>query len=220
VLPRVSPLAGDPEFIEDSADSEFHEPSLRFPFSDRSEIVELRMITAKKHDQVPMSEWNLAQINVGRLVAPRGDPRVAPFFDALDRVNALADSSAGFIWRLQSEAGNATDMQPTSDPLFVVNMSLWSDAESLFDFVYRSAHTPVMARRRDYFERFEGNYLALWWVPAGHTPDVDEGLSRLWRLDRYGPTRDAFTFKMRFPAPGLAGLPKDMQPDPWCLGRA
>jgi hypothetical protein len=165
-------------------------------------------------------DWILAQINVGRLVAPRGDPRVAPFFDALDRVNALAEGSPGFIWRLQSEAGNATDIQPTSDPLFLVNMSLWSDAEALFEFVYRSAHTPEMAKRREYFERFEGHYQALWWVPAGHTPDVDEGLSRLWRLDRYGPTREAFTFKMRYPAPGRAGLPKDMQPDPWCLGRA
>ena len=83
-------------------------------------------------------------------------------------------------WRLQSEAGNATDIQTTSDSLFLVNMSLWSDAEALFDFVYRSAHTPEMARRREYFERFEGAYQALWWVPAGHTPDVDEGLSRLW----------------------------------------
>jgi len=166
------------------------------------------------------AEWQLSQINVGRLVAPKGDPRVAAFFDALDRVNALADRSAGFIWRLQSEAGNATDIQPTSDPLFIVNMSLWSDAESLFDFVYRSAHTPVMAERRNYFERFDGAYQALWWVPAGHIPTVDEGLSRLWRLDLYGPTREAFTFKARFPAPGLPGRPLDMQPDPWCVGRA
>jgi Domain of unknown function (DUF3291) len=164
--------------------------------------------------------WQLAQINVGRLVAPQGDARVAPFFEALDRINALAERSPGFVWRLQSEAGNATDIQPTSDPLFLVNMSLWSDAEALFDFVYRSAHTPVMAGRRQFFERFEGAYQALWWVRAGHRPTVDEGLSRLWRLDRYGPTREAFTFKARFPVPGLPDAPVDMQPDPWCLGRA
>ncbi len=166
------------------------------------------------------SEWHLAQINVGRLVAPRDDPRVAPFFDALERINALADRSPGFIWRLQSENGNATDIQATFDSLFLVNMSLWSNAEALFDFVYQSAHTLEMARRREYFERFEGAYQALWWVAAGHVPNVDEGLSRLWRLDRYGPTCDAFTFKVRFPAPGLPGPPKDMKPDPWCLGRA
>jgi hypothetical protein len=115
--------------------------------------------------------------------------------------------------KTHTSAGNATDIQTTSDPLFLVNMSLWSDAEALFEFVYRSAHAPEMARRREYFERFEGAYQALWWVPAGHVPDVDEGLSRLWRLDRYGPTREAFTFKMRFPAPGLPGSPKDMEPE-------
>jgi hypothetical protein len=168
----------------------------------------------------PKAGWHLAQINVGRLVAPPGDARVSPFFEALDRVNVLAERSTGFVWRLQSDAGNATDIQTTSDPLFLVNMSVWQDAESLFEFVYRSAHTPEMARRREYFERFEGAYQALWWVRAGYVPEVDEGLSRLWRLDRYGPTREAFTFKMRFAAPNQSDPPKDMQPDPWCIGRA
>jgi hypothetical protein len=165
-------------------------------------------------------EWHLAQINVGRLLAPRGDPRVQPFFDALARVNAIADASPGFIWRLQTEAGNATDLLPTSDPLFIVNLSVWTEPDALFNFVYRSAHTPEMARRREYFAPFEGAYQALWWVPARHIPSIDEGLSRLWRLDRYGPTPFAFTFKARFPAPGLPGSPVDMQPDPWCVGRA
>jgi hypothetical protein len=158
-----------------------------------------------KHEN---DEWQLAQINVGRLVAPRGDAQVQPFFDALDRINALADSCPGFVWRLQSESGNATDIQSTPDPLFLVNMSVWSDAEALFDFVYRSAHTSVVAQRRQYFESFDSSYQALWWIPAGHRPSVDEGLSRLWRLDRYGPTQQAFTFKARFPAPGVAGLPE------------
>lgn len=164
--------------------------------------------------------WQLAQINVGRLVAPSDDPRVKPFFDALDRINALAEESPGFVWRLQGEAGNAADIRATSDALFLVNLSVWADAETLFDFVYRSAHTPEMARRREYFERFEGAYQALWWVPAGHRPSVDEGLSRLWRLDRYGPTQFAFTFKAGFPAPGISGSPIDMHPDPWCAARA
>ena len=164
--------------------------------------------------------WQLAQVNVGRLVGARNDARVAPFMAALDRVNALADASPGFVWRLQDEGGNATGLQPTADPLFIVNMSVWADAESLFAFVYRSAHAPEMARRREYFERFEGAYQALWWVPAGHLPSIDEGLSRLWRLDRYGPTPQAFTFKARFPAPGGMGLPVDMEPEPGCAGRA
>ncbi len=161
--------------------------------------------------------WQLAQINVGRLVAPKGDSRVQPF-DALDRINALADLADGFVWRLQTEAGDATDIQPTADPLLLVNLSVWSDADSLFDFVYRSAHTPEMARRREYFQPFDGAYQALWWVPPGHRPTVDEGLSGLWRLDRHGPTPQSFTFKVRFPAPGQLGSPVDMQPDPCCVG--
>ena len=160
--------------------------------------------------------WHLAQINIGRMVAPKGDPRVQPFYDALDRINALADAAPGFVWRLQDEEGNATGIQPTSDPLLLVNLSVWTDPESLFDFVYRSAHTPEMGRRREYFEKFEGAFQALWWIRASHRPTVDEGLSRLWRLDRYGPTAHAFTFKARFPAPGIDDLPIDMHPDPWC----
>ncbi|WP_067734934.1 DUF3291 domain-containing protein [Novosphingobium naphthalenivorans] len=164
--------------------------------------------------------WHLAQINIGRLVAPHGDPRVQPFFDALDRVNALADASEGFVWRLQDESGNAMGISYSPDPLLAVNMSVWRDADSLFNFVYRSAHTPVMAKRRDYFERFEGAYQALWWIPAGTVPAVSDGLSRLWLLDRFGPCPQAFTFKARFPAPDEAGLPVDHKPDPWCVGNA
>lgn len=164
--------------------------------------------------------WQLAQINIGKLLAPEGDPRVQPFFDALGRVNAIADASPGFVWRLQSESGNATDIAVSPDPLLIVNMSVWQDAESLFEFVYRSGHTPEMARRREYFHRFEGAYQALWWVPEGHRPGIEEGLSRLWMLDRYGPTPQSFTFKLRFPQPGLADPPLDMQPDPWCIGNA
>ena len=166
------------------------------------------------------ADWHLAQINIGRLAAPQGDPRVQPFFDALGRVNAIADAAPGFVWRLQDESGNAMGISYSPDPLLAVNMSVWRDADSLFEFVYRSAHTPVMARRRDYFQRFDGAFQALWWIPAGHVPTVSEGLSRLWLLDRFGPCPQAFTFKARFPAPDEAGLPVDHQPDPWCMGNA
>jgi hypothetical protein len=164
--------------------------------------------------------WHLAQVNIGRLVAPEGDPRVQPFFDALDRVNALAEASPGFVWRLTGEGNNATDLRPTPDPQLAVNMSVWTDADTLFAFVYRSTHTPVMARRRDYFERFDGAFQAMWWIPAGEIPTLSDAFSRLWMLDRYGPTPHAFTFKARFPAPGLDGVPVDHQPDPWCVGTA
>jgi hypothetical protein len=99
-------------------------------------------------------------------------------------------------------------------------MSVWRDPEALFAFVYRSSHTPVMAQRRQWFERFDGAHQALWWIPAGHIPGVEEGLSRLWLLDRYGPSPQAFTFKARFDAPGVGGAPVDMHPDPWCVGNA
>lgn len=167
-----------------------------------------------------MTGWHLAQINIARLVAPHGDPQVEAFFADLDRINAIADASPGFVWRLQDEGGNATALLPTPDPRLIVNMSVWADAEALFAFVYLSAHTPVMARRREWFDRFDGAFQALWWVVAGTRPTVEEGLSRLWMVDHFGPTQHAFTFKARFAAPGAGGLPVDMQPDPWCVGRA
>lgn len=164
--------------------------------------------------------WQLAQINIARLIAPVGDPKVAGFFAELARINALADASPGFVWRLQDEAGDATGLQPTPDPTLLVNMSVWSDADSLFAFTYRSAHTAVMAQRRSWMEPSRTAYQALWWIEAGTIPTVDEGLARLWMLDRFGPTAHGFTFKTTFPRPGEHSGPIDMQPDPWCLGRA
>ena len=88
----------------------------------------------------------------------------------LDAVNALADDSPGFVWRLQSDSGNATDIDVGGDPLFIVNLSVWESVEALSKFVYRTAHRDVMIRRREWFERPHGPYQALWWVPAGHRP--------------------------------------------------
>lgn len=167
-----------------------------------------------------MPDWQLSQINIARLVAPQGDPLVQDFFDRLDEVNAMAEASPGFVWRLVGDGNDATDLQPTADPQLIVNMSVWDSAEALFDFVYKSGHTPVMARRRQWFERPAGAYQALWWVPAGHRPSVDEGFAKLWHLDRFGPTAHAFTFKARFSKPSEAHPPGDMQPDRCCIGQA
>jgi len=164
--------------------------------------------------------WHLAQVNIGRMVAPADDPAVKGFFDNLDRVNAMADATEGFVWRLTGEGNNATDLAPTPDPRLLINMSVWRDAEALFEFVYRSAHTPIMAQRRQWFERYEGAFQALWWIPAGTIPTIEDALAKLWLLDRYGPSPSAFTFKARFPAPGLGGAPIDHIPDPWCAGTA
>ena len=167
------------------------------------------------------TDWQLAQVNVARLLHPEGDPRVAEFFDNLDRINALAEQSEGFVWRLKEEgSGNATGLQVAPDPRLIVNMSVWRDADALFEFTYRSAHTPIMTKRRQWFERASGAYQALWWIEPGHVPTIEEGLAKLWLIDRFGPSPQAFGFKTRFPAPGLAGPPADHQPDPWCVGNA
>ena len=145
-----------------------------------------------------MSNWHLAQINVGELKRERGDPVVQPFFDVLDEINALAEKSPGFVWRLEDETGNATGIQIAPEAKFILNMSVWEGFDALFNFVYRSQHTPVMARRKDWFEHFGSTYQALWWVPAGHTPTIDEAIARLWVLEKYGPSPRAFHFKARF----------------------
>ena len=148
-----------------------------------------------------MTAYHLAQINIGRALAPLDDPLLAGFMSRLDDINALADASPGFVWRLQSDSGNATDIQAFSDPRMLINLSVWESLESLFDFVYRSGHTAVMAQRREWFETSGSPYMALWWVSAGHQPSVEEALGRLEHLERHGPTPEAFTFKQHFAAP-------------------
>jgi uncharacterized protein DUF3291 len=164
--------------------------------------------------------WHLAQLNVGRLVGPLETPPLADFVAALDRVNALADASPGFVWRLKSDSGNATDIRAGDDPLFIVNMSVWVSVEALFEFVYRSAHTKVMTRRREWFDKPDAAYQVLWWVPAGTVPTVEEALQRLAHLRAHGPSPFAFTFRARHPPPGEPGEPADMRPDPYCVGWA
>jgi hypothetical protein len=163
-----------------------------------------------------MNKWHIAQLNVGRAVAPPGSPELADFMAALDRINALAESSPGFVWRLQSDSGNATDILVSQDPRFLVNMSVWSSVESLFAFVYRSGHTDVLKRRREWFEKAAEAHQVLWWIPAGHIPTVEEALDRLAHLRRHGPTERAFTFSQRYPSPAESGPPQDMKPEPYC----
>lgn len=154
-----------------------------------------------------MTKFHLAQINIGRLRAPVGDPMIADFAANLDRINALADSSPGFVWRLVGEGNNATDIRPDADdPLMALNMSVWESPQALGAFVYRSDHLPVMRRRAEWFEKLE-LYMALWWVPIGHRPSVAEGLSKVETLRRLGPTPEAFTFRCTFPAPGADEAP-------------
>ena len=126
----------------------------------------------------------------------RTAPVVAALMAALEPINALADASPGFVWRLQTEAGNATDIQEFDDPLLLLNMSVWESIESLRAFTYTTAHTDVLRRRREWFDKPAEAHLVLWWVPAGHNPTTAEATERLEILRRDGPSPRAFTFRV------------------------
>lgn len=147
-----------------------------------------------------MSGYELAQLNIAKLLAPIESPQLADFVANLERINALADDAPGFVWRLQTEDGDATSIRSFGAD-YIVNMSVWQDIESLHAFVYRSAHIEIMRRRKAWFERMAEAYSVLWWVEAGHEPTVDEAQRRLQTLRRDGPTPAAFTFKNAFPMP-------------------
>ena len=145
--------------------------------------------------------FHLAQVNIARLVAPLDDPRIAGFVSQLDAINTLAEAAPGFVWRLQSDSGNATDIPYSDDPLELVNMSVWESVESLRDFVYRSGHLQVFRDRAKWFEKQSKPYYCLWWIPAGHIPTVEEARERLKHYQDHGSTPHSFWFSQQFPAP-------------------
>src|SRR5262245_6000923 len=134
-------------------------------------------------------------MNIARMRAPIEDPLMADFVARLDEINALADGSPGLVWRLQSPEGNAQYLRPYGDDRILFNLSVWESVEALREYTYRSAHREVFARRYDWFEKFDAPQLAMWWVPAGHRPSVDESKKRLERLLSDGPSPFAFHFR-------------------------
>jgi hypothetical protein len=148
-----------------------------------------------------MPSFHLAQVNIGRFRAPLKDPIMDGFRTQLDPINALADASAGFVWRLQTDEGNATAIRPYADELMAINLSVWESLEALQQFVYRTAHVGPLRDRQQWFAPIEGPILALWWIPVGHVPTVDEAKERLELLKAQGPSPDAFTFRVPFPPP-------------------
>ncbi|MEU8521010.1 DUF3291 domain-containing protein [Streptomyces sp. NBC_01216] len=155
---------------------------------------------------------HLAQLNVATLRHPLDDPRVAPFVDMLDPVNAAADGAPGFVWRLVEEGGSdATALRPAGENV-IVNLSLWESQDALWDFAYRSGHLEAMRRRREWFERHVEAHLVLWWVPAGHLPTVGEALERLAHLRAHGPSPRAFTFTSSYGATEAARHPAAASP--------
>lgn len=150
-----------------------------------------------------MSGYQLAQLNVATLLAPLDSPQLADFVANLAPINALAEQSPGFVWRLQDEEGDATAFRPFGDNM-IVNMSVWRDVASLQAFAYRSGHSEFVRRRREWFEKASEAIFVLWWVPEGHEPDLAEAAERIALLRDRGPTRAAFTFRDAFPPPGEA----------------
>ena len=166
-------------------------------------------------------DYILAQINVGRLVAPLDSTQLADFVAALDPVNAVADAAPGFVWRLQTEDGNATALRAFeedaegADGGILVNMSVWESVEALAAYVYADAHIAVLRRRREWFERMNDAYTALWWIPRGHIPTIREAEDRVKHLRAHGPTPHAFTLRVHFPPPDSDDLEALLSPEEW-----
>lgn len=147
-----------------------------------------------------MSAFQLAQLNIATLKYPLDGSEMKGFVDNLDRINALAESSPGFVWRLKDDAGNATALRPLGEDT-IVNMSVWKDVESLNHYVYKTAHVEILRRKKEWFDRMKEAHFVLWWIPAGHRPDVQEAAAKLKLLQTNGPTQEAFSFRHAFPPP-------------------
>lgn len=150
-----------------------------------------------------MIHYHLAQINIGRMLGPIDSAVMAEFVANLDPVNQIADGSPGFVWRLQTEAGDATSVDVFDDPLVIVNFSVWESVDTLREFVYKSGHTLRLRRRSEWFEKPSQAHMAMWWVPAGHIPSVAEARERLDFRQKCGDTPVAFSFGKSFPAPDV-----------------
>jgi hypothetical protein len=170
-------------------------------------------------------DYVLAQVNIGRLLAPLDSAQLAGFVAALDPVNAVADSAPGFVWRLQADDGNATSLRAFeadadgADGDILINMSAWESVEALGAYVYGQAHFAVLRRRREWFEQLRDAYTAAWWIERGHIPTIPEAEVRVRHLRRHGPTPYAFTLKTHFPPPSAAdddgGLTPLLSPEDW-----
>ena len=167
-------------------------------------------------------DFAVAQVNIGRLRAPLDSPQLAGFMAALDPVNATADAAPGFIWRLQTEDGNATavrafEWDQAGSAGVILNMSVWESVEALAAFVYSQPHRQVLRRRREWFETMAEAYLALWWAPRGHVPTTGDAEARIRHLRAHGPTPHAFTLRVHFPPPGAGErAPRPGQTDWMC----
>lgn len=157
-----------------------------------------------------MSAYQLAQLNIATMKEPLEAPGMADFVANLDRINALAEASPGYVWRLQDEAGDVTAIRPFGAEV-LVNLSVWRDVQSLSDYVYKSAHTEMLKRRREWFDKVGEAHMVLWWVPVGHLPGVEEAAERLALLREQGASEQAFSFRQPFAAPDQRITPRQLE---------
>jgi len=149
------------------------------------------------------TEYHIAQVNIGRILGPMDGEIMYGFASRLDEINALADNYEGFVWRLQTDDGDATALRPYEDDRMLINMSVWETIDALWDYTYKSAHVELLKGRWNWFEHMKDMHMCLWWVPAGTIPTTDEAKQRLAYINQHGATPYAFTFKKRFTAEEL-----------------
>jgi hypothetical protein len=148
-----------------------------------------------------MDNFHLAQINIAQAKDHMESSTMQGFVSRLDEINAIADHADGFVWRLQTEEGDTTSIQAFEDEKLIVNMSVWQDVASLKHYVYKSMHVELIQDRDAWFDKIQTVHQALWWVPAGHIPSIEEGKIRLALLQKEGPSAKAFTFAKPFSQP-------------------
>ena len=145
-----------------------------------------------------MATYHIAQVNIARMVAPIDSEEMSGFVARLDEINAVADAAEGFVWRLQTEEGDATDIRIFDDDMIIINMSVWESIEALHNYVYQSEHAQLIKRRKDWFHKLSVPHMVMWWVPAGHIPTPEEAIAKLDLLNEHGTTPFAFNFSNAF----------------------
>jgi hypothetical protein len=151
-----------------------------------------------------MGEFQIAEINIARMKGVDiNDPIMKEFVDNLDKVNSIAESSKGFVWRLKDESNNATNINPYNDEQVIINISVWQSIESLEDFMYKTFHSEFLKRRKQWFQNFGKVSTAMWWINKGDLPNVNEAVEKLAYLQKNGPSEIVFDFKKKYPPPGI-----------------
>jgi hypothetical protein len=145
--------------------------------------------------------FHIAQLNIARAKAEMDTALMQGFVSRLDEINALADNAPGFVWRLQTEDGDATALRVFDDPLTLVNLSVWTSPERLKEFVYRSSHVELIQDREAWFDKLGSLHQVLWWIPQGHIPTIEEAKEKLDFIREHGPSEQAFSFGKTFSHP-------------------